>query len=209
MLTLNNFLSEIPKVFMVKGILREGGNAMQKLFYAEVFQLCYYAMNKPYNLLLFRLAKRPLHMWYHININEELYQQSSISKIISHIPKNNKILQDKDTMSESMCLILHPEHTATSVILCCLYILFCSNTSSSSTEDTVLSHKSYVRTVLSYSNVRFTSFWRPFKLIYIVGCLKIRFSLCKMHVKKMKRQCMQDGLCLSYNQIEAKISRCI
>lgn len=109
MLTLNNFLSEIPKVFMVKGILQEGGNAMQRLFYAEVFQLCYYAMNMPCNLLLFRLAKRPLQMWYHINIIEELYQKSSISKVIFHIPKNNKILQDKNTMSESMCLILHPE----------------------------------------------------------------------------------------------------
>lgn len=141
MLTLNNFLSEIPKAFMVKGILREGGNAMQRWFHAKAFQLCYYSMNMPYNLLLFRLAKRPLQMWYHINIIEELYQKSNISKIISHIPKNNKILQDKDTMSES---ILHPEHTAASVILCCLYILFCSNISSSSMEDILLSHKSYV-----------------------------------------------------------------
>ena len=117
---------------------------MQRLFYAEVFQLCYYTMNMPYNLLLFRLAKRPLQKWYHINIIEELYQKSSISKIISHIPKNNKILQDKDTMSESVCLILHPEHTAASVILCCLYILFRSNITSSSMEDILLSHKSYV-----------------------------------------------------------------
>lgn len=41
---------------MVKGILWEGGNAMQRLFYAEVFQLCYYAMNMPYNLFAVQIG---------------------------------------------------------------------------------------------------------------------------------------------------------
>lgn len=33
-LTLNNFLSEVPKIFMVKGILGEAGNAMERSVYA-------------------------------------------------------------------------------------------------------------------------------------------------------------------------------
>ena len=35
MLTLSNFLAEVPKVFMVKGILGEAGNAMERSVYAK------------------------------------------------------------------------------------------------------------------------------------------------------------------------------
>lgn len=76
-------------------------------------------------------------------------------------------------------------------------------------EDILLSHKSYVGQCSHIAKVRFTSFWRPFKLIWI-GCLKNKnFLFVKCMWKRWNGSCMQDGLCLGYNQIEAKISRWI
>ena len=123
------------------------------------------------NLLPFRLAKRPLQMWCHINTVEKLYQKSSISKIIPYFPRNNKILKDKDTISQYfMCLILHPEHIAASVMLHCRYIPFLLKYHLIFNGINSVITQILCTTVISYMKVRFTSLWRTFKLTCIVVC---------------------------------------
>lgn len=125
----------------------------------------------PYKLLPFRLAKRPLRMWYRISTVEKLYQKSSISKIIPYFPRNNKILKDKDTISQScMCLILHPEHIAASVRLRCHYIPFLLKYHLIFNGINSVITQILCTTVISCMKARFTSLWRPFKLTCIVVC---------------------------------------
>lgn len=125
----------------------------------------------PYNLLTFRLAKRPLRIWCHINTVEKLYQKSSISKLIPYFPRNNKIPKDKDAISQSfMCLILHPEHIVASVRLRCCFIPFLLKYHLTFNGINSVITQILCTTVISCTKVRFTSLWRPFKLTCIVVC---------------------------------------